>query len=131
MVVVSKLTLFLEQMKYIFDPDEVGALVFDVGHHSFRAGYAGEDSPKAEIPSQVGVVTELVENCLMEVDGQTPSSDKKYFIDTVSVNVPRKGMEMTSFLKDGMGTFSFSFPFYSFPFPFFSFHFLSFTHLVF
>ena len=84
-------------------------MVFDVGHHSFRAGYAGEDSPKAEIPSQVGVVTELVENGLMEVDGQAPASDKKYFIDTVSVNVPRKGMEMTSFLKDGMGTFSFRF----------------------
>ena len=26
--------------------DEVGALVFDVGSCSFRAGYAGEDSPK-------------------------------------------------------------------------------------
>lgn len=26
--------------------DEVGALVFDVGSYSFRAGYAGEDSPK-------------------------------------------------------------------------------------
>lgn len=26
--------------------DEVGALVFDIGSYSFRAGYAGEDSPK-------------------------------------------------------------------------------------
>lgn len=26
--------------------DEVGALVFDVGSYSFRAGYAGEDCPK-------------------------------------------------------------------------------------
>lgn len=77
-------------------------MVFDVGHHSFRAGYAGEDSPKAEIPSQVGVITELTENGHMDVDGHPPVPDKKYFIDTVSVNVPRKGMEMTSFLKDGM-----------------------------
>lgn len=119
------MTSILERVKYIFHPDEVGALVFDVGHHSFRAGYAGEDSPKAEIPSQVGVVTDLVENGLMEVDGQATASDKKYFIDTVSVNVPRKGMEMTSFLKDGMGTFSFR-SFSSFthlaPFPSDSFH---------
>ena len=26
--------------------DEVGALVFDFGSHSIRAGYAGEDTPK-------------------------------------------------------------------------------------
>ena len=26
--------------------DEVGALVFDIGSYSFRAGYAGEDTPK-------------------------------------------------------------------------------------
>jgi len=28
--------------------------------------------------------------------------DKKYYIDTVNVKVPRKGMEVTSFLRDGM-----------------------------
>lgn len=26
--------------------DEVGAIVFDIGAHSVRAGYAGEDCPK-------------------------------------------------------------------------------------
>ena len=26
--------------------DEVGALVFDIGSYSIRAGYAGEDMPK-------------------------------------------------------------------------------------
>lgn len=35
--------------------DEVGALVFDIGHNSVRAGYAGEDSPKVDIPTTVGV----------------------------------------------------------------------------
>ena len=29
--------------------DEVGALVFDVGSTSFRAGFAGEDAPKVRI----------------------------------------------------------------------------------
>ena len=27
-------------------PDEVGALVFDIGSYTSRAGYAGEDTPK-------------------------------------------------------------------------------------
>lgn len=30
--------------------DEVGALVFDIGSYSFRAGYAGEDTPKVRQP---------------------------------------------------------------------------------
>ena len=39
----------------VYGGDEVGALVFDPGHYSLRVGYAGEDSPKAEIPSHVGI----------------------------------------------------------------------------
>lgn len=31
---------------YIVLADEVGALVFDIGSYSVRAGYAGEDCPK-------------------------------------------------------------------------------------
>lgn len=34
--------------------EDVGALVFDPGHHSLRAGFAGEEMPKCEIPSVVG-----------------------------------------------------------------------------
>ena len=82
--------------------DEVGALVFDVGHYSFRGGYAGEDSPKTEIPTMVGVINELIESNSMDIDGQQNKCQKKYFIDTTSIHTPRKGMEMTTFLKDGM-----------------------------
>ena len=39
----------------VYGGDEVGALVFDPGHFSFRVGYAGEDCPKSEIPSFVGI----------------------------------------------------------------------------
>ena len=39
----------------VYGGDEVGALVFDPGHYSLRVGYAGEDSPKAEIPAYVGI----------------------------------------------------------------------------
>ena len=46
----------------VYGGDEVGALVFDPGHFSMRVGYAGEDSPKSEIPSYVG--TSLDENAV-------------------------------------------------------------------
>ena len=39
----------------VYGGDEVGALVFDPGHYSLRVGYAGEDTPKTEIPSVVGI----------------------------------------------------------------------------
>lgn len=85
----------------VYGGDEVGALVFDFGHYSIRAGYAGEDTPKADIPSMVGVIEENVSDA-MEVDGNNVTSQKKVFVDTTSICVPRKGMEMASFLKDGM-----------------------------
>lgn len=76
--------------------DEVGALVFDPGHYALRAGYAGEDSPKAQIPSVVGVLEQASQVEMMDVDrsikeGQT-ATDKKYFIDTVSLNVTKQGI---------------------------------------
>ncbi len=36
--------------------DEVGALVFDVGSYSTRAGYAGEDTPKVSVIDTVHVL---------------------------------------------------------------------------
>jgi len=40
----------------MYGGDEVGALVLDVGTGTTRAGYAGEDTPKAVFPSEVGFV---------------------------------------------------------------------------
>ena len=67
-------------MFFLFVTDEVGALVFDPGHSSLRVGYAGEDSPKFDIPSWVGVLEDQETN------------EKKHYIDTVALHVPRKGM---------------------------------------
>ena len=36
--------------------DEVGALVVDIGSHSVRAGYAGEEQPKCVFPNCTGVL---------------------------------------------------------------------------
>ena len=38
--------------------DEVGALVVNLGAHTVKAGYAGDDSPKVVIPSAYGYVAE-------------------------------------------------------------------------
>ena len=46
----------------VYGGDEVSALVFDPGHFSFRVGYAGEDCPKSEIPSVVGISEDTATN---------------------------------------------------------------------
>jgi hypothetical protein len=53
----------------VYGGDEVGALVFDPGHFSMRVGYAGEDCPKSEVPSVVGINEEAepVKSDAMEV----------------------------------------------------------------
>uniref|UniRef100_A0A914UP98 Actin-like protein 6A n=1 Tax=Plectus sambesii TaxID=2011161 RepID=A0A914UP98_9BILA len=94
----------------VYGGDEVGALVFDVGHHSFRVGYAGEEFPKADVPSHVGVVEKIIaENGdSMEVDENKRNSSeaqkkiKKYSFGTANISAPRPDMEIETFLKDGM-----------------------------
>lgn len=51
----------------LYGGDEIGALVFDPGHHSLRVGYAQEDTPKADIPAIVGVAPEDVSKMDTEV----------------------------------------------------------------
>lgn len=84
----------------VYGGDEVGALVFDPGHFSLRVGYAGEDCPKAEIPSMVGTSPDLGAG---DMDtGEESKVNNKYHIDTAQINFPKKDMEVSSFMKDGM-----------------------------
>ncbi|XP_046859530.1 actin-like protein 6A [Xenia sp. Carnegie-2017] len=89
----------------VYGGDEVGALVFDVGSTSFRAGFAGEDAPKADVPTFIGVIEDCSKTEIqMETDemGEKsgPLTAKKYFIGTNSLHVPRENMEVVSPLKD-------------------------------
>jgi len=84
----------------VYGGDEVGALVFDPGHYSLRVGYAGEDCPKAEIPSMVGISPDLSEGEMMDTGDN--KQKKKFHIDTAQINFPKKDMEVSSFMKDGM-----------------------------
>lgn len=94
----------------LYGGDEIGAIVFDIGHHSLRVGYAQEDSPKYEIPAMVGVCEDANGNAAtitegMDLDKKADSnitSNTKYYVDTTVLNVPRKGMEVTSYMKDGV-----------------------------
>ncbi|KAM8953839.1 actin-like protein 6A [Pelodytes ibericus] len=70
--------------------DEIKALVFDIGSHSVRAGYAGEDCPEAHFPTTIGLASE---------DG---GSQSKYSIDTNPLSVPSENIEAVSPIKDGM-----------------------------
>jgi len=83
----------------VYGGDEVGALVFDVGNYALRAGYAGEDSPKAQIPSVIGVLEqaeklENMDDADRSIKEASTANDKKYFIDTVSLNVAKKGKDV-------------------------------------
>lgn len=57
----------------LYGGDEIGALVFDPGHHSIRVGYAQEDTPKAEIPAVVGEGPEEPDTN-MDIDTKTDNN---------------------------------------------------------
>ncbi|XP_034532411.1 actin-like protein 6A isoform X1 [Notolabrus celidotus] len=88
----------------VYGGDEVGALVFDIGSYSVRAGYAGEDCPKADFPTVIGVTLDREDGSTpMETDGEkTKQSGTTYYIDTNQLRVPRESMEVMSPLKNGM-----------------------------
>lgn len=90
----------------VYGGDEVGAIVFDIGAHSVRAGYAGEDCPKYDIPTHVGTLEEEVRDEIMETDAPPEEKpklpEKKYYIDTNYIHLPKENMEIINPVKDGM-----------------------------
>lgn len=94
----------------LYGGDDIGALVFDVGSQSLRVGYAQEDTPKAEIPAVVGVLEEGNRNAdintgsaeIESKNANNVTSETKYYIDTNVLCVPRKGMKVVNYMKDGM-----------------------------
>uniref|UniRef100_A0A6N2N2J3 Actin-related protein 4 n=1 Tax=Salix viminalis TaxID=40686 RepID=A0A6N2N2J3_SALVM len=59
----------------MYGGDEVSAIVIDFGSHTCKAGYAGEDAPKAVFPSVVGSIDQ------MDVDDMT-SNEKNVAVDS-------------------------------------------------
>ncbi|KHN83267.1 Actin-like protein 6A [Toxocara canis] len=82
---------------------EVGALVFDAGSHTFRVGFAGEEFPKGDIPSQVGVQEILDQvDSTVDQDAQKAAKKRKFFIGNEHLGVPRANTEIETFIKDGL-----------------------------
>ncbi|XP_023696694.1 actin-like protein 6A isoform X2 [Paramormyrops kingsleyae] len=88
----------------VYGGDEVGALVFDIGSYSVRAGYAGEDCPKADFPTAIGMTLDREDGSTpMETDGdQSKPGGTIYHIDTNQLWVPRDNMEVAFPLKNGI-----------------------------
>uniref|UniRef100_A0A8C9SQ59 Actin-like protein 6A n=1 Tax=Scleropages formosus TaxID=113540 RepID=A0A8C9SQ59_SCLFO len=88
----------------VYGGDEVGALVFDIGSYSVRAGYAGEDCPKADFPTVFGMTLDREDgsNPMETEGGKAKQSGTTYYIDTNQLRVPRENMEVMSPLKNGM-----------------------------
>ncbi|KRY43127.1 Cleavage stimulation factor subunit 3 [Trichinella spiralis] len=94
--------------------DDLGALVLDPGHHSFRIGYAGDDNPKScfqlDLPGVYGYIDDTLvsgddtaDGDLLQGGGYASNNKfRKYFIGTNAIHVPRAEVEYGSFLQDGL-----------------------------
>lgn len=96
--------------------DEVAALVLDIGTSTIRAGYAGDDTPKAIIPTSYGYITQPASsNPDVTMGDETnpdggeqsepaPTEESKLFIGQHGPSIWRAGMEIGNPMKDSMST---------------------------
>ena len=87
-------------------------MVIDIGTSSVRAGYAGDDSPKAVIPSAYGYLPAAPDaDVAMEDPTQEPQhSSKKYaklFIGQSGPSLWRDGMQVANPLREGLSMYLF------------------------
>ncbi|CAH2036997.1 unnamed protein product, partial [Thlaspi arvense] len=112
----SRSSLIFPPRGGVCSTDEVSAIVVDLGSHTCKAGYAGEDAPKAVFPSVVGAV-DGIEAMDMDVDStktnsnsedsKTNESDKekgkrKLYVGSQALSYRRDHMEVLSPIKDGV-----------------------------
>lgn len=91
----------------------MSALVIDIGSSSLRTGYAGDDIPKAIIPSHYGYKTtaatagdgdvQMGENA--PENGETtskPPSDSNLYLGQNGPSIWREGMEIGNPVRDAL-----------------------------
>ncbi|KAE8677208.1 Actin-related protein 4 [Hibiscus syriacus] len=96
----------------MYGGDEVSAIVIDLGSHTCKAGYAGEDAPKAVFPSVVGCIDQMdvgddKENNDSETnnnndDSNKPKDKRKLYVGSQALGFRRDHTEVVSPLKDGV-----------------------------
>ncbi|KAI0637838.1 actin-like protein Arp4p [Trametes polyzona] len=92
--------------------DEVSALVLDFGTSSLRAGYAGDDAPKAIVPTAFGYIEEPASSngdvTMGEAgapEGEQPQATKpkvKLYIGQNGPSLWRSGMQVGNPMHDGL-----------------------------
>lgn len=84
----------------------MNALVLDIGTCNVRAGYAGEDTPKAMFPTSVGYLpkaNDTQEDTTMTEAAAAPTDKySQYFIGDNRINSVRKGMDIINPMEDGL-----------------------------
>jgi actin-like protein 6B len=91
--------------------DEVSALVLDIGTSTLRAGYAGDDTPKAIIPTSYGFVpvtrdgdVSMTEAADTEGEPAPPKEESKMYMGQHGPSVWREGMQIGNPLSEGLST---------------------------
>ncbi|KAM0905148.1 hypothetical protein ACQ4PT_017580 [Festuca glaucescens] len=104
----------------MYGGDEVSAIVIDVGSYSCKAGYAGDDTPKAVFPSVVGSIEQTGDtdeakpekeadsasdpkNGSKPMDVDKAKTKRKFFVGQ-ELEFRRDHMELISPMKDGSVT---------------------------
>ncbi|KAF8055322.1 ARP4 [Scenedesmus sp. PABB004] len=82
-------------MAAIYGGDEVNAVVLDLGTWQTKAGYAGDDTPKAVFPSLAGVVGGDGASG-MEVDGAEGGGGRRLYLGSQELGYRRPGMDVVS-----------------------------------
>lgn len=93
-----------------FGIDEVSALVLDIGTSTTRAGYAGDDVPKAVFPTTFGYTThysaqEGVEPDPSDEEAGKANKEVRIHLGDEGVSLWRDGMEVGNPLQNGIGKF--------------------------
>ncbi|KAL3512278.1 hypothetical protein ACH5RR_024995 [Cinchona calisaya] len=94
----------------MYGGDEVSAIVVDLGSHTCKAGYAGEDAPKAVFPSVVGSIDHQMEvdepynadKNSGSVSDSKSKSKRKLYVGSQGLGYRRDNMEVISPIKDGL-----------------------------
>ncbi|MCO5550613.1 hypothetical protein L7F22_004101 [Adiantum nelumboides] len=86
----------------MYGGDEVSAIVVDLGSHSCKAGYAGEDAPKAVFPSVVGCIGPAGLSDGVKTEGETEELKRSLYVGSQALGYRRDNMEVVPAMKDGV-----------------------------
>lgn len=77
--------------------------MLDIGAHTVRAGYAGDDSPKSVFPTAYGYRDDVVPPT---VEGGQPAVNRKVWVGDTGPSLWKAGQEVGSPFHEGMRTYN-------------------------